>query len=174
MNKNTLKTILILGITAIMVSAMVLLYISWIEQRGPEKKLLDDKVLIVFNGIPNEITPITNVSTFYYLYQSYYAINAAALKTLPPVLYKYHTIILLDKVDDQEVKDHSNVIYLYSENKCTDWKFEPMSNGIKINCDPSDLITSDKRLQEYIQNYIELSYKEIEGETIIPNIEKLK
>ena len=174
MNVSTKKTVLILLITAIMTSAMLVVYADFLKHKGPEKKLLDGSVLIVYPGISGETKPTSNENTYGFFFQSFYSLNAADLKILPPVLYKYHTIILLNPVSDDEIINHKNVIYLYSENKCIDWKFENVTNGIKINCDPNGIILDDVKLQNYIYDYITSSKVDTSEPDIIPKFEKLK
>ena len=143
---QTKKTILILMITTIMVISMLFVYQDFLKHKGPEKKLLDDSVLIIYPGM-TEIAYVPNsFYSFYkgecddckthslkvqkgnrynlgmnghdFFFQSYYDINDLDIQRLPPLLYKYDSIILLhneyvtQKVFD-EITNHPNVIYLY-------------------------------------------------------------
>lgn len=147
MNIQTKKTILILSISAVMTVSMLGVYADWLEHRPPEKILLDDKVLIVypffteiayaensfyayFDGRCDEscLTRDMNVqrgaryilglNSYDILFQSFYSIKDIDIDKIPPMLDRYHTIILLhseyvtQKVYD-EITNHPNVIYLY-------------------------------------------------------------
>lgn len=106
-----------------MVSAMLMVYSDWLKHKGPEKKLLDDKVLIIYPGMteiayqPNSfysffkgecdecITHSLKVqkgmrynlgmNSYDFFYQSYYDVNDIDINRLPKFLYKYDTLILL-------------------------------------------------------------------------------
>lgn len=147
MKTNIKKTVLILSITVIMTLSMVGVYNDWLKHRPPPKLLLDDSVLIIYPGF-TEVAYAENSFYAYYdkrcdescltrdmdiqkgaryilglnsydiFFQSYYSINDIDIDKIPPMLKKYHTLILLhneyvtQKVYD-EITTHPNVIYLY-------------------------------------------------------------
>lgn len=147
MNIQTKKTILILAITCVMTLSMLGVYADYLKHKPPDKILLDEKVLIIypffteiayaensfyayFDGRCDEscLTKTMNVqrgaryvlglNSYDHLFQSYYSVKDIDVEKIPPMLHRYHTLILLhneyvtQKVYD-EITNHPNVIYLY-------------------------------------------------------------
>lgn len=151
------KNYVLLLVSGSLSLAMIFVYIDWLDKQPPEKILLDSDVLLIYSGIQGRVVPTSNQNMFDYFSQNYYSVNSADLELLPPVLYKYHTLIVLDDPQEEEIKTHANVVHLYG-NYCTKtWKFEEVQNGIKLDCNPENIILQDNELQKYILGYIENS-----------------
>lgn len=170
-------SVIILSVTCVFTLLMIIVYVDFLNNKLPDKKLLDPDVLIIYHGEDGGTHPITEIDTHDYFYQSYYSINDEDLKRLPPLLYKYHTLIVLHEPSDSEILEHHNIIYLNGTEFCGDWQFVKVYNGIKINCNPEKIIRSDLLLQKFVSDYLDDSWREPTSNTIIKNnvtLEKLK